>query len=573
MKRKIPGGPLYEVPDADSIPGMLSRARELYPDRTAITEPSGDEGIYSRDYAGLHSDVESLARGLLRKRGEIPVAGIVGRNSIAWCRAYLAVLRAGGVVVPIDRELPFGEMYSILERSGADTVFFDLTVSDGFAGKSADSSPGLRRIRMDAGIDDDCAFIDEVAASGEGENLILPDSFDTAAPAVICYTSGTTGRSKGVVLTQENLLSDIRQMYQFIEIRQDDIFMSVLPFHHTYECTCGLLGPLSLGASIFICRGLRNVVDDLQSSRATVMLGVPLLWEAVYRRIMDGIGELPGGRLKFALAMTIAGATDALGLHWVRKKLFSRIHERFGGSLRLMISGGAAIDPEVVRGFERFGFGFLQGYGLTETSPIVSVNRIGGNRYGSVGPPLPDMEVCIREPDASGIGEISVRGPNVMTGYHDDPAATAEVLSTDGWFRTGDFGYLDDDGYLFVTGRKKNVIVAKNGKNVFPEEIETVLNRSPVVSESMVFGRESHLKGEEIWVVVVPDEEILGQDGDAVEAVRRGIRRYNASTAPYRHITAFILREEELPRTTTKKIRRRDVFPDGDPGEEDAHRA
>jgi long-chain acyl-CoA synthetase len=312
-------------------------------------------------------------------------------------------------------------------------------------------------------------------------------------------------------------------------------------------------------------------MDDLKSSGATVMLGVPLLWEAAYRRIIDTVNHLPGGRVRFALGMAIGGAADVLGLRGVRKRLFSEIHERFGGSLRLMISGGAAIDPEVVRGFEKLGFSFLQGYGLTETSPIVSVNRIGGNRFGSVGLPLPDMEVCIREADASGIGEITVRGPNVMKGYHDDQTATAEVLSEDGWFRTGDFGYLDNDGYLFVTGRKKNVIVAKNGKNVFPEEIETVLNRSEVVSESMVFGRESHLKGEEIWVVVVPDEENLA-GGNAEEAVRRDIRKYNAATAPYRHISVFILREEELPRTTSRKIQRRNVFPDGCPGDENAHR-
>jgi len=498
------------------------------------------------------------------------VAGIVGRNSVAWCRAYLGVLSAGGIAVPMDREIPFLEMYSILERSGANTVFFDGTAAEGFTGKAADRCPGLRRVSLDGVTTDGGIETLDALADSPG----VPASrgpTDVSGPAVICYTSGTTGRSKGVVLSQANLLSDIRQMFQFIRMDEEDVFLSVLPFHHTYECTCGFLGPLSLGASVFICRGLRYVLDDLGTSRATIILGVPLLWEAVYGRVMDGIRDLPGGKVMLAAGMLLSGAADLIGARGVRKRLFHRVHEKFGGRLRLMISGGAAVDPAVVRGFERLGFCFLQGYGLTETSPIVAVNRIGANRYGSVGPPLPEVEVRILDPDADGTGEITVRGPNVMLGYHEDPEATAAVLSEDGWFRTGDFGHLDGDGYLFVTGRKKNVIVAKNGKNVYPEEIETLLNRSPLVAESMVFGRQSLRKGEEIWAVAVPDTDALS-GSDPVEAVRGVIRKYNSQTPSYRRISGFLVREEELPRTTTRKIRRRDVFPGGEPPDTDVHR-
>jgi long-chain acyl-CoA synthetase len=569
VKREIPGGPLFEVPDMESIPGMLRRAARLHPGRTAVTEPPEDGGgCSSMDYSSLLESVESLARGILSLCGSRPVVGIAGRNSTSWCRAYLAALTAGGVAVPIDREIPFEEMYSILRRSGAGAVFFDRNLDAAFSAPLPGELSSVVRIGMDEGI----AGVESIAAvesKGAGSGAQLPPEPDSAATSVICYTSGTTGRSKGVMLTQGNLVSDIRQMYQFVDIRPDDVFLSVMPFHHTYECTCGFLGPLSLGASVYICRGLRYVMEDLAASRATVILGVPLLWEAVYRRVMQGVAGKPGGRLKFALGMALAGIGELLGREGVRRNLFSAVHDRFGGSLRLMISGGAAIDPAVVKGFEKMGFGFLQGYGLTETSPLVSVNRIGGNRYGSVGIPLPDMDVEIREPDGSGIGEITVRGPNVMAGYHDDPEATSAVLSPEGWFRTGDFGYLDRDGYLWVTGRKKNVIVAKNGKNVFPEEIESVLNRAAAIAESMVFGMASERKGEEVRVVAVPDGDVIPPGTDQVNAVRQVIRKYNSTTAPYRRISAFLVREEELPRTTTRKIRRRDVFPGGYPPDED----
>jgi long-chain acyl-CoA synthetase len=250
--------------------------------------------------------------------------------------------------------------------------------------------------------------------------------------------------------------------------------------------------------------------------------------------------------------------------------VFSQVHARLGGRIRLMISGGAAVDPEVARGFSRFGFTFLQGYGLTEAGPLVSVNREKANKPGSVGPPLAGMEVVIDDPDEEGVGEIVVRGPNVMMGYHNDPEETAKVLDREGWLRTGDFGFLDSDGFLYISGRKKNVIIAKNGKNVYPEEIETKLNRSDCVLESMVFGRESKAKGEEIWAIIVPDSEKLIAQAEerkesltrelAVEVIGREIRHFNASQPIYKRISSFIIREEELPKTTTRKIRRRDVL-------------
>jgi len=562
-------GELFEVRAMSSIPDALISSAEKVPTRSAISEPDGDSGFLSIDYRSLAHDVDTLAKGILELAGK-PVVGVVGRNGIAWSTVYLATLRTGGVIVPIDRELPISEIHTILHYSGACIVFYDESFCSGFLERGSGFGKNLVKICMNGGLPGEQMLYSDVMEMGRSSSVVLPRRYDINAPAAICYTSGTTGKAKGVVLSQRNLLANIRQMYQFVELDEGEIFLSVLPVHHTYECTCGFLGPVLLGKSIVIGRGLRTIVEDMVASEATIMLAVPLLWEAMYRRIIAGIKTLRGGALKYGIGLTASFVAEKLGIHGVRRKIFSQVHDKFGGTLRMMISGGAAIDPEVVSGFEKLGFTFLQGYGLTETSPIISLNRICANRISSVGLPVPEVEVLIDERDESDVGEIVVRGPNIMLGYHNDPEATLEVLSKDGWFRTGDFGYLDADGFLFITGRKKNVIVAKNGKNVYPEEIETVLNRSEYISESMVFGRESTTKGEEIWVVVVPGTDVLISDAeeegrslstdDVVKTVRNEIHGYNTSTVAYRRISRFIIREGEFPRTTTRKIRRREVF-------------
>ncbi len=568
MNRIIPGGPLNNIPAFESVPAILARSAESHPRKEALREPLPDGTWRTITYADLYRDVEAMAAAMLHEN-RAPVVGVVGRNSISWAIVYLAAIRAGGVIVPIDRELPFQEMRAILHYSGANMAFFDFSYMQDFLG-----GPGhgrsLRLIAMNSNGPAGCTLFEEMLREAEGEADRLPFEYDLSAPAAIYYTSGTMGQAKGVVLCQRNLIAVVRQLRQFVEIESSDIFLSVLPMHHSYECSCGFLAPLSACATYIISRGLRYVGEDIANSGATVILGVPLLWEAVYRRVMDGIKARPGGSLKFRLGLAVAGAADAIGSTGLRKKIFSPIHARFGGRIRFMVSGGAGIDPDVSRGFMKFGFPFLQGYGLTEAAPLVSVNRPGANRPDSVGPPLSAIDVRIDDPDLEGVGEIVVKGPNVMLGYHNNPEETAKVLSADGWLRTGDFGFVDPAGFLHITGRKKNVIVAKNGKNVYPEEIESKLNRSDFILECMVFGRESKTKGEEIWVVVVPDMEKLiekaEQKGDdlstdyARDVIAREIRHFNAGQPIYKHVSSFILRSDELPKTTTKKIRRRDIL-------------
>ncbi len=560
MNRTIPGGPLNPSPELVSIPEMIHRTASRLPDRIAVREPAELGKFRSVNYTQLSNNMDWLARGILELQSK-PVAGIVGKNSISWYTAYLAVHRAGGIVVPMDPALPEADMHTILHYSGANILFHDSDFDGWF-----DVLKDITRITMNSGFKDTQTSFSTVLRKGRLSKIELPSSYDTDKPAVISYTSGTTGLAKGVVHSQNTILSDLRQTVNFIELDENDVFLSVLPVHHMYEGTCGFLLPLSMGAEIAIAHGLRYVVDDLVATQASVLIAVPLLWEAMYRRIMETIRTAPMGGVKLGFGMAVSKASERLGMKGVRKKLFGKVHDRFGGNLRLLISGGAGIDPMVIEGFEKLGFKILQGYGLTETAPIIAANRPGANRYGSVGPVYPEMEWRIDEPDSYGVGEIVVKGPNVMLGYYGNPEATAEVLSEDGWFKTGDFGYVDDDGFLFITGRKKNLIIAKNGKNVYPEEIETRLNRFRHVKECIVFGRKSETKGEEICALVVPDRDLLIAEADSqhrkitredeIKAIRDTVKNYNATAEIYKRIAGFIISDDELPKTTTRKIKR-----------------
>lgn len=562
MKRKMPGGPLNPVPEYRSIPEMLQASASLYRDKPFLVEKSPD-GIWTKlTYSEFSSTVDILAKALIGI-SERPVVGLTGSNSVEWATVFMATLRAGGIIVPIDKELPAAEIHTILHYTGASILFYDAQMPQDL--QTSIQSRQIRGFQMRSQSKSGNS-LESLLEAGAASNAAFPLVNGGDDIALISYTSGTMGAAKGVMLSHRNILSDLRQMLQAVALVHDEVFLSVLPMHHMYECVCGFLCPLCHGCTIYFCRGLRHVAEDLADTRATVILGVPLLWENMYRRIQGGIAARKGGMLKFRIGLAAASIAEMLGDRDARRKVFSPLHEKLGGRARFLISGGAGIDAAVVAGFRKMGMEMLQGYGLTECSPIVAVNRDTANRTGSVGPPLSEMQIRIENPDESGIGEIVVKGPNVMIGYHNAPEATAEVLSRDGWFHTGDFGYLDRDGFLFVTGRKKNVIVAKNGKNVYPEELEAKLCKSGLIQECMVFGKESELKGEEIWVIAFPNRDRLIEMAErqgkslseefALDVVRREIASLNSSQAIYKRISNFILRETELPKTTAKKIKR-----------------
>ncbi|MCK5034951.1 MAG: AMP-binding protein [Candidatus Sabulitectum sp.] len=560
MNRVIPGGPLCQAPELPSIPDLVINAARRFPDRVAVREPAELGKFKSINYRQFASNIDWVARGILETIKE-PVVAVVGKNSISWYTAYLATHRAGGIVVPVDPGLPQSDIHNILHYSGANMIFHDADFGDWF-----EDCKDIIPVVMNAGFKDAPILFSSILRKGRSSDINLPAEYDVNKIAIISYTSGTTGLAKGVVHSQATVLADVRQTLQFFNIRETDIFLSVLPVHHLFEGTVGFLLPLACGAEIAIAHGLRYVAADLVTTHATVLLAVPLLWETLYRRIMDNIKSSFVGKAKFGVGLTLSKFTEKIGIKGFRRKVFDPVHEKFGGMLRLLISGGAGIDPKAIEGLEKLGFRMLEGYGLTETAPILSANREKANKYGSVGLLLSEVEGRIDEPDEFGVGEILVKGPNIMLGYYGNKEATAEVLSEDGWFRTGDFGYFDSEGFLFITGRKKNVIIAKNGKNVYPEGIETELNRFRHIKECMVFGRISETKGEEICALLVPDRDLLIEEAenqnrkitqdDEIMAMRKVVKNYNAAAETYKRIASFIINPVELPKTTTKKIKR-----------------
>jgi len=367
------------------------------------------------------------------------------------------------------------------------------------------------------------------------------------------------------MLSQHNLATNLMSMLSVFMMYPEDRFLSVLPIHHTYECTCGLLLPLYAGSSIHFARSLKTVTDDLQRVKATILLGVPLLYDKMFKRIHKGIQEKKAVAKILPHLVTATDLMQFVGWKSAKKAVFKELHRKFGGSIRFFLAGGAAPDPMVAKGLRDLGFNFVQGYGLTETSPILALNSPTKFKDDAAGITLPGVELRINEPDKDGIGEVYGKGPNIMLGYYKNPAATADVFDN-GWFKTGDLGYIDSDGFLHISGRKKNVIISKSGKNVFPEEIEDVLNRSLFTPESMVYGAEDAKLGEIIAAQIVVDAEAFIEVAESAgkpitkellqQVIADEVGKVNKQLSSYKQIRRFIIREQELLKTTTQKVKR-----------------
>ena len=579
MKTPLEEYPLYEVPEFRTLTEVLKRGRAVYGERPALADLNATP-MPRLSHAELLEAVARFGAGL-RRLGLQPRdhVAVISENRVQWGVAYLAALCFDFVAVPIDRNLGENEILTILRASDARAAVF----SEGFR----DLFTGFRRtahgldflIDMDLtdrrnDIESMTAMITAEERAGVGADSGVFPAVDPAALAVIVFTSGSMGSAKGVMLSQANICANLRGMLQMVEILSSDRFLSVLPIHHTYECTCGFLCPLVAGASAHYARSLKSVADDMLAVRPTIILGVPLLFEKMYRRITQAIEETKAVAMLLRPLLGMVTLLEGLGASGLRRKLFGEVHAKFGGAIRLLIVGGAAPDPEVARGFRSLGFGFIQGYGLTETAPILALNRVRRFKDEAAGLPLPGVTLRIESPDAEGRGEILASGPNVMLGYYKNPAATEAVLR-DGWFCSGDVGSIDEHGFLHINGRKKNVIIARNGENVFPEELEEHVNKIDCVLECMVYGERSDSGDEVIAVLIVADANAVydrfNAEGREVtpEAVERmmqeEIGRLNRQLPVHKQIRRVRIKESEFEKTTTQKIKRYLVTPvDGD---------
>lgn len=563
MKKELQ---LFDVPRIQTIQEMVLASTKKFSTKIAL-EDLNPTPINKATYRELLEYIlkfgSALRKAGMKERSHI---AIIGENRVQWSISFLTGMCFNYVLVPIDKNLTNNEIMNILHESDAEAIIF----SGSYAGVLAEGRNFLKKLKYFICMDEtseekDFLNMPEMIRKAEDFSVeqlpyINPDDL-----AEIIFTSGSLGRAKGVMLSQRNLASNLVDMVSMILINEKDRFLSVLPMHHTYECTCGMLCPLYSGASAHYARSLKTVVDDIQKVKATILLGVPLLYDKMFRRIIKGIKE---NKVKSVIVPPLVKLTNLfsyVGLKDVKKKIFSELHEKFGGAVRLFIAGGAAPDPLVAKGLREFGFNFVQGYGLTETSPILTLNRTDAFKDDAAGLPLPRVQIKINNPDENGSGEIWAKGPSVMIGYYKNEKATADVFE-DGWFRTGDIGYVDEDGFLHINGRKKNVIISRGGKNVFPEEIEDILNRSPFILESLVHGEKDLKQDEIIAAQIVADAEAFIEFSETnkveitdeliKEKISEEIDKANNQLASYKQIKKFVVRQKEFEKTTTQKIKR-----------------
>lgn len=550
---------------------MLSTSVDLYGKRPAVYQKfDRKEAFREITYNEMYSDINALGTafhnlGLRRKR-----IAVIGKNCYEWGTSYLATICGTGVVVPLDKELSESELKQLVIDAEVSAVVFEKKYKDMFLRMRKDKATALETLICFTEADQEegvLAWADLIkdgnAQLAKGDRQFLDAEIDPDEMTVILYTSGTTGVSKGVMLSHTNLCDDLMSAPTILDVGPEDMFFSVLPIHHTYECTCDFLMPLYKGASIGYCQGLKYIQSDMQELHPTMLLAVPLIIEALYKRIWKEIRK-KGKEDTFRRLLAMNRLTGKVGLN-ILKPFVKEIHDTFGGRMRVIISGGAAIDPEILEFFNQVGFVSVQGYGLTECSPMAALNpdRHKYMRNASVGHLLPGMDVKVVDKDEQGIGEICLKGRNVMLGYYNQPEETAKVLR-DGWFYTGDLGYVDEEKFIYITGRKKNVIITANGKNVFPEELENYLAQVPYIAESMVWGGDKDGSNETtINATVTLDteelQEALGESFKKEEAealVQAAVDEINEDLPLFKKIKHVIVRDEDFEKTTGHKIKR-----------------
>ena len=557
---------LYEGEVLKDYRELVNRYKSRYANNVAFEyrHDVHDEKTIKVTYAEFANDIEALGSSLLTLNMENKRVAIIAPNRYEWCVSYLAVETAGLTVVPLDKSLPDNEIESLIIRSKVDTVIFDKKYSEVFNKINQEKKSSLKYYIC---MDNTDGFIKYSEILSKGRELLLADNneynnvqINPDEISIILFTSGTTSIAKAVALSQSNICADVTALSQIAKIYETDRFLSFLPLHHTFESTTTFLYGTSCGITIVFCDGLKYIQRNLKEFNITGFVCVPLMLEIMYKKMMKTIEEQGKTKLVNTMRKITRGLLKVK--IDVRKKVFKQIFESLGPNLRMFISGGAAISKEAIKAFRDIGINLLQGYGLTETSPVLAGENDVYKRDGSVGFALPGIDIKIDKPNSEGVGEIIAKGPVVMHKYLDNEEATNEVLK-DGWFHTGDLGKFDKDGFLFITGRKKYVIVLKNGKNIFPEELEILINQLGYVSESMVYGKPDKDDDLTICAKIVYNAEEMEKlypnksKEEYHDIVWQDIRNnINKQMPAYKYIREIIVTDEPLIKTTTQKVKR-----------------
>lgn len=561
---------IYQTKEYYNLKEVLANAFENYPENIAFKIKNHNaENITYREikYKEFEKEINSLGTALIDMGMKNKRIAVIGKNRYEWILSYVAVVNGTGIVVPLDKGLPDEEIRSSLERSKTDCVIFAKDYIDCMKKIKEENTTQIEKfICMDelseAEKKEGFSYLGDLLENGKklleaGNKEFVNAEIDNNKMSVILFTSGTTSKSKAVALSHRNIASNIEAMNKVEGIRSTDVNMAFLPLHHTFGCT-GILLFLNHGCTNVFCDGIRHIQSNLKEYKVSVFVCVPLLIEAMYKKIEKEI-EKQGKTKLIKVATGVSNSLLKVGID-VRRKLFKDIINNLGGNLRLIISGASALDKKVAKAFNDFGILTIQGYGLTETSPVLAAENENCIKYGSIGLSMPGVTLKIDNPNEQGIGELIAKGPNVMLGYYENQEATDEVIK-DGWFHTGDLARQDKDGYFFITGRMKNVIVLKNGKNIYPEELETLIDKLPYVEESMVFG---YPKDDDLVVSVkiVYNKDYVKQNfGDISEEelynkIWTDVKQINQELTNYKHIKKLIISDEPMIKTTTAKIKR-----------------
>lgn len=566
---KILKNELYETPVFEDIREVIAYPVKNYPENIAfkIKEKEGKKVSYKEiTYKELQNQINALGTAFINLGLKDKRIAIISKNKYEWVLTYLATMNGTGITVPLDKGLPEEEIESLLQRSYADCIVFAEEYLEIIKKIEDKKSTKLTKFicmdKFDKEKYPNFMYIQDLLKTGEkllkdGNKEFLNAEIDNKKMASIIFTSGTTAASKAVMLSHKNIAANITAMRKAEKVYSTDVNMAFLPLHHTFGST-GILMFLNHGCTNVFCDGIRHIQENLKEYKVTIFVCVPLLLEAMYKKIEREIKK-QGKEKLIKIAIPISNFLLKFGID-IRRKLFKDIINNLGGNLRFIISGASAIDKKVAKGFNNFGILTVQGYGLTESSPVLAAENAKSIKYGSIGHPLSGIEMKIDNPNEQGIGEIIAKGPNVMLGYYENEEATKEVLQ-DGWLHTGDLGRKDKNNFFFVTGRKKNVIVLKNGKNIYPEELETLINKLPYVEESMVFGfpKEDDLV---VSVKIVYNKDYVKENypntskEELREKIWQDIKQINTGLTNYKHMKKLIITDEPMIKTSTAKIKR-----------------
>ena len=564
QKRKF-----HEVEKVVDLKDVITKTKEKFGDKPFVKYKTDRKGpIQVITYNEFIDDVNGLGTYLINLGLKNKKIAVISENRYEWAVGYLATCCGTGVVVPLDKSLPANELESLIIRSGVEAIFYSNKYDEIMEDIKQRKTTDLRYyISMDLeerkdGIYSQKEFIKKgKELISKGDTNFLDAKINPEEMGFMLFTSGTTAMSKAVMLSHKNICTNIMDIGSVLKIDETDTLLSFLPLHHTFECTVGFLHVVYKGASIVYCQGIRHIAENIKDFQVTAMISVPALYENMYKNVMKAIekkGKLP----EVEKIMKLTGMLSRVGLD-VRKKMFKEIHDTLGGKLRIMVNGAAALDPEVEKGFGNLGFRILQGYGLTETSPVIAAGTDFEQKIGSVGKVFPSVKLKIVDKDEYGVGEIWVKGPSVMLGYYQNEEANKEIFEK-GWLKTGDLGYLDKKGFLYLCGRRKSVIVLKNGKNVYPEEIENVINRIEGIKESFVYGKPENDNENDLrlCVKIVYDRDLIKdiygieKEEEIEKELWDKIKEINKTMPSYKYIKEMTITEEPLIKTTTLKIKR-----------------